>query len=212
MSQAAILSEADILRRDRRVTTLIGVSHGASHFYRLALPPLFYLINASEGISFALLGALTAAFYIASAVCQPLSGFLVDKFGARSILLMGLGLMSGSTALMGILPYYPLLFALSILAGIGNSVFHPCDYSIMNATISEKRMARAFSYHMFGGYGLRGGSGRDDRDRDCFRLATGYYHRRCRRVGAVCDTLGRQPGFPRQHLMNAPKPGRRKKA
>ncbi|HCH57452.1 MAG TPA: MFS transporter, partial [Rhodospirillaceae bacterium] len=130
MSQAAILSEADILRRDRRVTTLIGVSHGASHFYQLALPPLFYLINASEGISFALLGALTAAFYIASAVCQPLSGFLVDKFGARSILLMGLGLMSGCTALMGILPYYPVLFALSILAGIGNSVFHPCDYSI----------------------------------------------------------------------------------
>ena len=152
MSQAAILSDAEILRRDRRVTTLIGVSHGASHFYQLALPPLFYLINASEGISFALLGALTAAFYIASAVCQPLSGFFVDKFGARSILLMGLGLMSGCTALMGVLPYYPALFILSVLAGIGNSVFHPCDYSIMNATISEKRIARAFSYHMFGGY------------------------------------------------------------
>tara|TARA_Y100001970_G_C14254123_1_gene873914 strand:+ start:6269 stop:7510 length:1242 start_codon:yes stop_codon:yes gene_type:complete len=152
VSQAATLSEVDIVRRDRRVTTLIGVSHGASHFYQLALPPLFYLINASEGMSFALLGALTAAFYVASAVCQPLSGFLVDKFGARTILLMGLGLMAGCTALMGLLPYYPALFVLSVLAGIGNSVFHPCDYSIMNATISDKRIARAFSYHMFGGY------------------------------------------------------------
>ena len=68
MSQATAFSDADILRRDRRVTSLIGVSHGASHFYQLALPPLFYLINQSEGISFALLGALTAAFYVTSAV------------------------------------------------------------------------------------------------------------------------------------------------
>ncbi len=152
MSQATAFSDADILRRDRRVTSLIGVSHGASHFYQLALPPLFYLINQSEGISFALLGALTAAFYVTSAVCQPLSGFLVDKFGARRILLMGLGLLAGCTTLMGVLPYYPVLFVLSVLAGVGNSVFHPCDYSIMNATISEQRIARAFSYHMFGGY------------------------------------------------------------
>lgn len=152
MSWATAFSDEDILRRDRRVTSLIGVSHGASHFYQLALPPLFYLINQSEGISFALLGALTAAFYVTSAVCQPLSGFLVDKFGARRILLMGLGLLAGCTTLMGILPYYPVLFVLSVLAGVGNSVFHPCDYSIMNATISEQRIARAFSYHMFGGY------------------------------------------------------------
>jgi FSR family fosmidomycin resistance protein-like MFS transporter len=152
MSQAAALSDADIHRRDRRVTSLIGVSHGASHFYQLALPPLFVLINAAEGFSFAALGTLTGAFYVASAVCQPMSGFLVDRFGARVVLLAGLAMMAGSTALMGMLPLYPVLFALSVIAGIGNSVFHPCDYSIMNATISEGRIARAFSYHMFGGY------------------------------------------------------------
>lgn len=152
MSQAAVLTDAEILRRDRRVTSLIGVSHGASHFYQLALPPLFILMNKAEGFSFLELGALTTAFYVASAVCQPMSGFLVDRFGARVVLLAGLAMMAGATALMGVFPLYPLLFALSIVAGIGNSVFHPCDYSIMNATISEGRIARAFSFHMFGGY------------------------------------------------------------
>jgi predicted MFS family arabinose efflux permease len=53
---------------------------------------------------------------------------------------------------MGVFPLLPVMLVLSVLAGIGNSVFHPCDYSIMNATISEGRMARAFSLHMFGGY------------------------------------------------------------
>ena len=137
---------------DRRVTGLIAVSHGASHFYQLALPPLFPLINAGEGYSYAALGSLTAAFFVASAVFQPVSGFLVDRFGARSILLSGLAGLAGATALMGLAPDYWILFGLSVIAGIANSVFHPCDYSIMNATISEKRIARAFSYHMFGGY------------------------------------------------------------
>ena len=152
MSQAATLSDIDVLRRDRRVISLIGVSHGASHFYQLALPPLFLLINGAEGFSYVQLASLTMAFYIASAVCQPFSGFLVDRFGARVVLLAGLGLLAGATTLMGIFPILPVLLVLSILAGIGNSVFHPCDYSIMNATISEGRMARAFSFHMFGGY------------------------------------------------------------
>ncbi len=152
MSQAATLSDIDILRRDRRVISLIGVSHGASHFYQLALPPLFLLINAAEGFSYVQLASLTMAFYVASAVCQPFSGFLVDRFGARVVLLAGLGLLAGATTLMGIFPLLPVMLVLSILAGIGNSVFHPCDYSIMNATISENRMARAFSFHMFGGY------------------------------------------------------------
>lgn len=152
MSQALALSDAAILRKDKRVTALIGLSHGVSHFYQLALPPLFVLINAAEGINFTQLGILTGAFYLTSALCQPPSGFLVDRFGARVVLLSGLGVMAVSTTLMGLLPYYPMMFVLSILAGAGNSVFHPCDYSIMNATISESRMARAFSFHMFGGY------------------------------------------------------------
>lgn len=152
MSQAATLSDTDVLRRDRRVISLIGISHGASHFYQLALPPLFLLINAAEGYSFVQLASLTMAFYIASAICQPFSGFLVDRFGARVVLLAGLGLLAGATTLMGVFPLLPVMLVLSVLAGIGNSVFHPCDYSIMNATISEGRMARAFSLHMFGGY------------------------------------------------------------
>ena len=147
-----VLSDIEIFRRDRRVISLIGVSHAASHFYQLALPPLYPLMHAGEGYSYASLGALTGAFFVASAVFQPISGFFVDRFGSRTILLIGLACLACATGLMAVFPYYPILFCLSIVAGIGNSVFHPCDYSIMNATISEGRIARAFSYHMFGGY------------------------------------------------------------
>ena len=103
------LSDIDILRRDRRVISLIGVSHGASHFYQLALPPLYPLMHAGEGYSYASLGALTGAFFVASAVFQPVSGFFVDRFGSRTILLIGLACLSCATGLMAVFPYYPIL-------------------------------------------------------------------------------------------------------
>lgn len=139
-------------RRDFKVIRLVGLAHGLSHFYQLSLPPLFPLINRQEGLSFTELGLLSLVMYLASAVMQTPAGFLVDRFGARKVLMSGIALMGGATALYGLIPSYDAMVVAAVLAGAGNSVFHPCDYSVMSATVSEGRMGRAFSLHMFGGY------------------------------------------------------------
>jgi MFS family permease len=90
--------------------------------------------------------------YLASAVLQTPAGFLVDRYGARTVLMGGIAVMAGATALYGLAPSYEAMLVAAILTGVGNSVFHPCNYSVMSATISEGRMGRAFSLHMFGGY------------------------------------------------------------
>ena len=41
---------------------------------------------------------------------------------------------------------------LTFLAGMGNSVFHPADYSLMNNLVSPHMMGRAFSFHSNGGH------------------------------------------------------------
>jgi MFS family permease len=38
------------------------------------------------------------------------------------------------------------------LAGIGNAVYHPADYSILSSAISPPRIGRVFSLHLFAGY------------------------------------------------------------
>jgi MFS family permease len=139
-------------RRDFKTIGLVGLAHGLSHFYQLALPPLFPLINRHEGISFTELGLLSLAMYLASALLQTPAGFLVDRYGARAVLMGGTAVMAGATALYGLAPGYEAMMAAAILTGVGNSVFHPCNYSVMSATVSEGRMGRAFSLHMFGGY------------------------------------------------------------
>jgi MFS family permease len=39
-----------------------------------------------------------------------------------------------------------------MLAGIGNAVFHPADYSIMSESVDSRRMGRSFSAHTFAGH------------------------------------------------------------
>lgn len=140
------------LRRDVRVIGLIGFGHFFSHFYQLALAPLFIMIHKEMGFSYTELGTLIGVFYAASAIFQPPAGFLIDRFGARLALLGGLTVMAISFIGYGFLPSYPVMIALSFLSGFGNSVFHPADYSILSATVHESRMGRAFSAHNFCGF------------------------------------------------------------
>lgn len=140
------------VRLDIRIAGLIGVAHYFSHFYQLALAPLFLIIHDDLGYSFTQLGLLTSVFFIFSALPQPVIGVIVDRVGAKAILFAGLGLEAAATLGFGLFPDYVALVVLSALAGLGNSVFHPTDFSILSASIHESRMGRAFSAHAFSGF------------------------------------------------------------
>jgi FSR family fosmidomycin resistance protein-like MFS transporter len=136
---------------DFKILTLISTGHFMSHFYFMALPPLFPFLKQAFGVSYTELGVLMSLIYGTAAITQLPIGFLVDRLGSRAILTFGLILMSCGIGLMGLAPSYWLLIALGMLAATGNSVFHPCDYAILNSSISERRMGRAFSAHNFSG-------------------------------------------------------------
>jgi MFS family permease len=122
-----------------RTMALIGGAHSISHFFQLAVPVLFPL------------GLLSTLFYISSALCQSGSGFVVDYLGARRLLFAGIGLLCGSVLLCGLAPSYPVLVILMVAAGVGNSVFHPADYAILNASIGEGWLGQAYGIHTLGG-------------------------------------------------------------
>ena len=87
-------------RHDVKVIGLVGLAHSLSHFFQLALPPLFPLL-AEFGVSFAALGVLVGVFYVASGITQFAAGFAVDRIGARPVLLSGIALLAGGTCLPG---------------------------------------------------------------------------------------------------------------
>lgn len=142
---------ASSIRRDVKVIALVATAHGCSHFYQLVLPPLFPFITQSLGIGFEEAGMLIACFYAASGLAQTPSGFLVDRFGARRVLLGGLALAASTVILMSLMQSFWTAIPLVVLAGLGNSVFHPADYSILSHTVTKSRMARAYGVHTLSG-------------------------------------------------------------
>ena len=135
------------LRHDLKVMGLVGTAHGASHFFHLILPPLFPILKAEFGVSYTALALLTTLFYAASGFAQTIAGFMVDHFGARRVLLSGLSVLSISVIGYGFTSEYWMLMVLSVCAGLGNSVFHPADLSILTSKVSAERLGRAYATH-----------------------------------------------------------------
>ena len=139
------------MSRTARVNLLIGTGHFLSHFYMLILPPLFIAWKGEFGVSYGELGLAAALMSGVTAVLQTPVGFMVDKHGARPFLVGGTALMAGCILLMGFATEFWMILALAALSGVGNSVIHPADYSILSGSIDKDRMGRAFALHTFSG-------------------------------------------------------------
>jgi MFS transporter, FSR family, fosmidomycin resistance protein len=140
-----------MISRDARVNLLIGTGHFLSHFYQICLPPLFLVWQRQFDISFAELGLTVVLMTGTAAVLQTPLGFLVDRYGARPFLIGGALLMSLTIAMMAFATAFWQILALSLISGIGNAVFHPCDYAILAGSVRPDRMGRSFALHSFTG-------------------------------------------------------------
>jgi MFS family permease len=128
---------------ETRINLLISTGHFLSHFYQLCLPPLFLVWQRQFDISFAELGLSVVLMTGTAAVLQTPVGFLVDRYGARPFLIGGALVMSLAVALMAFATAFWQILALALISGIGNAVFHPCDYAILAGSIRQERMGRS---------------------------------------------------------------------
>lgn len=131
---------------------LVSGAHLYSHFYILLLPPLFPLLKDAFGVGFTELGLAITVFSAVTGLTQAPIGFLVDRVGARGLLVAALIVQSLAFALIGLLPSYGMLLAMMAVAGLANAVYHPADYAILNASVPDRHMGRAFSVHTAAGF------------------------------------------------------------
>ena len=137
--------------RDTRVNALLGAGHFLSHYYQLCLPPVFIAWQKSFDVSFAELGLAMAVMSAAAALMQTPMGFFVDRWGARPFLVGGTLTMALSVSAMSFATAYWQIVVLALLSGVGNSVIHPADYSILSGSVDRARLGRSFAFHTFVG-------------------------------------------------------------
>ena len=148
------MTDALKMRRasDVRVVGLISLAHGSSHFFHLILPPMFPWLKAEFGFNYAELGLLMTIFFVVSCIVQAASGFLVDRIGARPVLFAGVGLLALAALTYSQSNGYAMLVLGAVIAGCGNGVFHPVDYTLINHKISPPNLPYAYSIHGVTGY------------------------------------------------------------
>lgn len=151
MNTASAALPAPSKRGDVKTIGLIGLAHGTSHFFHMLLPPLFPLFVRDFGVSYAQLGLVVTVFFVVSGIGQALAGFLVDRVGARPVLFAALATFAAAAALAALAQGLDGLLLAAALAGLGNSPFHPVDFTILNKRVSQRRLGHAFSVHGISG-------------------------------------------------------------
>jgi MFS family permease len=136
---------------DARIAGLIGVGHAVSHFYQLAFAPLFPLWREEFGLDWTQLGLVMTVFYLVSCLGQAGAGFVVDRHGPGASLFAGFLLLAAGVLIAAAAPGYGWLLVAAVVMAIGNSVFHPADFSLLNHRVSDGRIGHAFSLHGLSG-------------------------------------------------------------
>ena len=139
------------LRDDAAVIGLVGLAHASSPFAHLLLPPLFPVFATEFGLSFSQLGFLMTVFFVISGSGQAAAGFLVDKVGARPVLLASFVCFICASLAGYWAQGYGGLMLVAVFAGLGNAPFHPVDFSILNQRVSGARLGYAYSAHGLSG-------------------------------------------------------------
>jgi MFS family permease len=142
---------APLQAHEHKAIWLVGGGHLVSHFYQLVLPPLFLMIKPVLGVTYAELGFVMTVYFVATGVTQIPIGMLVDRIGAKRVLVAGLLLHGAAVALAGVVISYPVLLCAFLLGGIANSVFHPADFTILSRNVRDSHHGRAFAFHTFSG-------------------------------------------------------------
>ena len=136
---------------ESRLIAGVCAAHLMSHYYLLMLAPLLAFVRADFNVSYTELALALTVFNVVSGVLQTPVGFLVDRVGARIVLIVGLALSSAAFAVAGLFNSYWVFIAMYGVAGLGNTAYHPADYSLLSHHSPPERLSQIFAFHTFAG-------------------------------------------------------------
>lgn len=136
----------------RFVVGTVSAAHFLSHFYFLVFPPLFPLFRAEFDVSNTQLGLLFSLLFLMPSVLQIPVGDLVDRLGAKRIFVLGIAVTGFGISITALADSYLALLGFVLLAGVGQSAFHPADFALLETVTDTTNRGKGFGAHTFAGY------------------------------------------------------------
>lgn len=126
---------------------LIAIGHAFTHWYPATFYLLLPLIGNELGLSYAQIGSILTAQYVAGAVSNLPGGVLVDNVGRKGVLMaISLAWVGIPYLLMGFSDAYWLMLACATLVGIGNNLWHPTAIPLLGNRFPTRR-GLVMSFH-----------------------------------------------------------------
>lgn len=134
------------------VVGVVSGGHFFSHLYLLAYPPLFPLLQEQFSLTTAQLGIIVSFVYIPQLFLQIPFGALADRVGAKPVFVGGITVTAAGTIFAGLAGAYWQILVAVLIAGVGQSTFHPADFALLSAVTAPGNEGKSFSFHTFSGY------------------------------------------------------------
>jgi MFS family permease len=110
---------------------------------RGVLPTAAQLMQVDLHLSDSQLGLLLSAFFWTYALIQIPIGWLAERIGADRVLAGGLVVWALATMLLGLASVFPMLIALRLLLGIGESTGFPCVSKLLATAVPVESLGTA---------------------------------------------------------------------
>lgn len=118
---------------------VLSLAHLVNDMYTNFLPQLIPFLIAARGYTVFAGATLVTAFTLSSSLLQPFFGYLVDQKGQRWLVYVGTLWMALLLGVTGLIPGYPLLLVISIMAGLGTSAFHPQAMAMVGQVAGDRK-------------------------------------------------------------------------
>jgi len=121
------------------IVILLCVGWAAVWIYRTILTPIYPEIQAALNVaSYAEIGLIASVYFFSYTGMQIPAGFLVDRFGSKAILVPGFGLFAIGALVIGSASSIMMVYAGSMLAGLGSGAYYGGAYSLSAKNIPTK--------------------------------------------------------------------------
>ena len=146
------ISVRTIRPAESRLIAGVCAAHMMSHYYMLMLAPLLAFIRDDFDVSYTELALALTVFNVVSGAAANAGRFPGRPHRRARCADRRAGAVSSiAFAIAGIVDSYWVFIAMYGVAGLGNTVYHPSDYSLLSHHAPSDRLSQVFSYHTFAG-------------------------------------------------------------
>ncbi|TVY11069.1 MFS transporter [Paenibacillus cremeus] len=137
-----MLNASQIKRKELLLITAVALGTLLNPLNTTMISVALARLQADFQLSFADVSWLISTYYLASAIGQPVMGKWSDLFGRKSVFMLGLLLVTLSSALAPMSPSFGWLIGFRIIQALGSSAMFPSGMAMIRSQITSNQ-ARA---------------------------------------------------------------------